>query len=99
LKVVFTRRAALTLEQIVVYIAIDNPERALTFVREIRAKASALAEMPHAFPLVPRFERYGIRRRVHGHYLILYAVRGDHIAIIAFVHGARDYGGLLFPEE
>jgi plasmid stabilization system protein ParE len=54
--------------------------------------------MPYAFPLVPRHERHGIRRRLHGHYLILYAVREDRIAIVAFAHGAQDYGRLLLPE-
>ncbi len=99
MKVVFTERAIAMLEQIGDYIASDNPERALSFVRELRGKALGLADMPRAFPLVPRHERHGIRRRVHGHYLILYVVRQDHVVIIAFVHGARDFGRFLLSEE
>lgn len=99
MKVAFTVRAAITLEEIGDYIARDNPERAASFVRELRDKALGLADMPNAFPLVPLHEHRGIRRRVHGHYLILYAVREDRIVIIAFAHGAQDYGRLLFVEE
>lgn len=65
----------------------------------MRQKASALADMPRAFPLVPRFERLGIRRRVHGKYLILYMVTDDMITIVRIVHAARNYGRLLLPEE
>ena len=99
MKVVFTRRAEATLEQIGDYIAQDNPGRALTFIRELRDKALGLADMPHAFPLVPRYEPQGVRRRVHGNHLILYVVREDRITIIAFAHGAQDYGRFLLPDE
>ena len=99
MKVVITRHAEATLEQIGDYIAQDNPARALTFIRELRDKALGLAGVPHAFPLVPRYERQGVRRRVHGNYLILYVVREDRITIIAFAHGAQDYDRFLLPDE
>ncbi|WP_311766823.1 MULTISPECIES: type II toxin-antitoxin system RelE/ParE family toxin [unclassified Burkholderia] len=63
------------LEAVADYIARDNPQRAVTFVREIRDKCMSLAAMPLAFPLVPRFERYGVRHRVYGNYQIFYRVR------------------------
>ena len=49
-------------------------------------------------PLVPRFERHGIRRRPYGDYLIFYRVEEDRVAIVHILHGARDYERLLFPE-
>nr|WP_175016718.1 type II toxin-antitoxin system RelE/ParE family toxin [Burkholderia lata] len=87
------------LEAIADYIARDNPQRAVTFVREIRDKCLSLAAMPLAFPLVPRFERHGVRHRVYGNYQIFYRVVGDppaRIDILHILHGARDYASILF---
>ncbi|HIC7210145.1 type II toxin-antitoxin system RelE/ParE family toxin [Burkholderia stabilis] len=87
------------LEAIADFIARDNPQRAVTFVREIRDKCLGLAGMPLAFPLVPRFERHGVRHRVYGNYQIFYRVVGDppaRIDILHILHGARDYASILF---
>ncbi len=54
--------------------------------------------MPTAFPLVPRYERYGIRRRSHGNYLIFYQISGERIDVIHVLHGAREYLRLLLPD-
>jgi plasmid stabilization system protein ParE len=96
-KVVLSAAARLELEQIGDFIARDNPARARSFVAEIRAACLALGETPRAFPLVPRYERFGIRRRPFGNYLILYRVEQDRVSIVHVLHGARDYEGLLFP--
>ena len=85
------------LESIGDYIARDNPVRAVSFIRELRAKCMNLADVPEAFPLVPRYENLGVRRRVHGEYLIFYRVQGDRLAVIHVLHGAMDYGPILFP--
>jgi plasmid stabilization system protein ParE len=58
------------LEEIADYIARDNPRRALTFILELRAKCLELGDGPQAYPVVPRFETSGIRRRVHAAYVI-----------------------------
>jgi len=78
-------------------IARDNPMRALSFVQELRAKCLALADMAHAFPLVPRYERHGIRRRVDGNYLIFYRIQDDMVVVLHVLHGAMDYDAILFP--
>lgn len=98
MKVVFSREAARDLEQIGDYIAQDSPRRAISFVEELYAAALALASAPQAYPFVARYERIGIRRRVHGDYLILYQVDLDRVWVHRILHGARDYGWLLFPE-
>lgn len=94
-----TASAESDLEQIGDFIAQDNPKRALSFVLELRDKCLHLAEMPYGFPLVPRYERYGIRRRVHGNYLIFYRIDVDQVTVIHVLHGAREYTAFLFEGE
>jgi plasmid stabilization system protein ParE len=91
--------AELELEEIGDYIARDNPGRALTFVRELRERCMSLAEMPLAFPLVPRYEDRGVRHRVHGNYQIFYRVVGqpaERIDVIHALHSARNTAAILF---
>lgn len=86
------------LEEIADRIAQDNPQRALTFVRELRTACFGLADFPERFSLVPRYEAHDIRHRVHGNYLIFYRVEQARVVVIHVRHGAMDYAGLLFDE-
>ena len=70
MRVVFSRRAERSLEEIGDRIAGDDPRRALTFVEELRVKAAELSSFPQAFPIVPGFEGEGVRRRGYRPYLI-----------------------------
>lgn len=83
------------LEAIGDFIARDNPTRALSFVQELRAKCLGLGEMPERFPLVPRYEAAGLRRRAHGNYLIFYRVEADKVVVIHVLNGAQDYASIL----
>lgn len=96
--VVVTDEAAYDLERISDTIALDNPERAITFVRELRMSCESLGEFPKAYPLVPRYEDSGVRRRVHGNYLIFYRIGVNTVEVLHVLHGAMDYTPLLFPE-
>ncbi|VVE42462.1 plasmid stabilization protein [Pandoraea horticolens] len=91
--------AILDLETIGDYIAQDNPRRAVTFIQELRDKCLSLADMPLAFPVVPRYERYGIHHRVYGNYQIFYRVieSDDRIDVVHTLHSARNYAAILFP--
>ena len=53
--------------------------------------------MPRAFPLIPRYEQHGIRRRPSGNYLIFYRFEDDRLTVLHVLHGTRDYEALLFP--
>ena len=99
MRVVITNEAKADLVGIGEFIRPHNPARATTFVDELLARCATLADMPHAYPLVPRYERYGIRRCVHRDYLIFYRVLEDLVEVIHIVHGARDYDALLFPGQ
>lgn len=81
------------------YIGSDNPERAITFVEELLDRCYALADMPRRYPLVPRYEKFGIRRTVYRDYLIFYRIQAEVVEIIHILKGARDYETLLFPDS
>ena len=98
MKVRLTAAAERDLEAIADRIAQDNSARALSFVRELRRACIGLADFPHRFALVPRYERHGIRHRVHGNYLIFYRVEEEAVTVLHVLHGAADYGPLLFGE-
>lgn len=93
--VVLTTEAESDLELIGDYIAQDNPGRALTFIRDLREQCEALADFPNRFPLVPRYEANGVRRRMFGNYAILYRTDTDRVVVLHILHGARDYEAIL----
>ena len=92
-----TAAAEADLEAIGDYIAQDNPARALSFVRELSRSCLELADMPEAWPIIPRYEHHGVRRRVHGRYLIFYCIAEDRIVILHVLNGAMDVEAILFP--
>ena len=94
----FTAEAEDDLEGIADWIARDDPARALAFLRVLRLKCSELAATPRLYPLVSRYERQGVRRRLHGDHLIFYRIDGDAVEIVHVLHGARDYASILFPD-
>jgi len=96
MKLEFTVSAALDLESISDWIAQDNPKRALSFVQELKLACIGLVDFPLSQPLVPRYEARGIRRKVHGGYLIFYTVNADVVTIVHILNGAQDYEAVLF---
>jgi len=96
MKVVITAAAKADLLAIRRYIEADNPSRALSFVEELLDRCLALADTPRAYPLVSRYERFGIRRCVHGDDLIFYRLQPEQIEVIHILQGARDIEALLF---
>jgi toxin ParE1/3/4 len=96
MKVVVSDQATADLREIGLFIARDNKARARSFVRELQAKARDIGDIPRAFPLIPRYEHHGIRRRPHGDYLIFYTIEDDQVSVVHILHGARDYEPLLF---
>lgn len=98
MKVELSAEAEYDLVAIADHIARDNSLRALTFLRELRDKCLGLASFPEAFPLVERYADLGIRRRVHGRYLIFYRIEPDRVIVLHVRHGASDYLPLLDPD-
>jgi addiction module RelE/StbE family toxin len=98
-KLVFSDEAKQDLTEIGDHIASDSPQRAVAFVRALRASALKLARRPKAFAILPRYAPLGIRRHVHGNYLIFYRIEGEQVSVIRILHGARDYDALLGADD
>jgi toxin ParE1/3/4 len=98
-KVVFTEPAEGDLEEIGDWIAQRNPVRAQTFIRELREASLHIGLRPHAYPFASHRQSEGIRRQVHGNYLIFYRIENDTVEILHVLHGAMDYATIIFSDD
>jgi toxin ParE1/3/4 len=99
MKVVVSEAAYADLLEFGRAIAKDNPVRAISFVDELHERCMGLSTMARAFPLLPRWEDRGIRRRPFGDCLIFYRISAREAQVLRVLHGARDYERVLFPDE
>jgi toxin ParE1/3/4 len=89
----FSSLAEGDLDEIALWIAAENPRRALTFVAGLRNHCEKLALQPRAYPLREEYG-HGVRMTVHGKYLIFHAERDGAVVIERIIHGARHPEGL-----
>lgn len=82
------------LEAIADYIAQDNPERALSFLAEIRAKLVLVGNNPLLYRLRPEIGEEA-RIAVVGRYVILFRILENTVRIERVVFGGRDLPTLL----
>ena len=90
-KVVFTRAADTDFDEIIDYIAQDNPTRAITFVDELRDVAiNTRSVFPKAGSSIRELGAYF---HVHKNYVIVYDIDEDeHCVIVHMIsHGARQW--------
>ena len=99
MKVGFSRNAERDLEESGDWIAQDNPNRAVSFVAELREACRAIGSSPRGYPLVDQERDPALRRKVHGNYLVFYDVGPNAVEILHILHGARDYALIIFPGE
>jgi len=92
----YAPQALIDLQEIALFIARDNPQRSLTFIAELEAKAEAAALRPDSFRERAEISP-GLRAAVHGRYLILFRDLGKEVRIIRVIHSARDLGRLFEP--
>ena len=99
MRVVITEAARADLIAIGEFIRPHHPARAFSFIQELLDCCEELIERAALYPLVPRYEKRGIRRRVHGDYLIFYRVAAERLEVLHILNGAQDYAALLFPNS
>lgn len=85
------------LVEIGAYIALDNPERAWSFVADIRQHCDSLGTFPHRAPTRSDLPR-DVRAKAYRGYLIVYRVLGNVVRIERVLHGARDLGRIKFGQ-
>ena len=78
--------------EIAVFIAHDNPERALRFVDELEGKCHALGASPSIGTPRPELGK-GVKMLPYGRYVIFYREANKGVRIERIMHGARDIGG------
>jgi toxin ParE1/3/4 len=77
------------LESIGDYIARDNPRRAVSFVRELRAQCMKITSSPQGYRRRPELGE-AIRSCAYGNYVIFFVEEEKAIQIIRVLHGAMD---------
>ena len=82
------------MEEIGDYIALDNPGRAVSFIREMRQHCEKIAEGPRDYVAHPELGDT-IRICAHGNYLIVFEPLDDGALILRVLHGARNVPGVL----
>ena len=97
MKVRFADAAKFDLEEISVWLASNAGDIAFKVMLGLRRSCLSLGDMPARFPLVPGHEGSGVRRRVHGTYLIYYSITADFVLVLRILHGARDVDRIMFP--
>ena len=91
MKVILVPAAQSDLETIGDFIARENPLRAASFLHELLDRCDGLAKFPRRFPIAEQLARSGVRKCVHGNYLIFYRITADQIDVVHILHGSTDY--------
>ena len=73
-KVILTPQSLDDLENIVTFIARDNPGRARTFGNELIDRALSIAAFPELGRIVPEIGEPAVREIIHGAYRIIYEI-------------------------
>ena len=95
MRVVWTEPAERSLDDIVNFIAIDNPAAAMRMDELMRDAGSRLADMPNRGRRGPL---PGTRELlVHPHYFLVYRIENDAVEILAVIHTSRQWPPLIDP--
>ena len=94
MRIAFSPRFLLDLQEIADYIAVDNPARAFSFAQEIRDKCLSLSDAPESGV---RRDDYGFGIRVvpFRRYVIFYIIYPDRLRIERILHSARHFPAMF----
>jgi addiction module RelE/StbE family toxin len=90
-QVALSTSASRDLRDIVRYISMDSPERAVRFGQFLVSSTKRLADFPEMGRIVPEFDDPSIREIVVRSYRVIYHVDHDdcRVDVARFWHGAR----------
>lgn len=89
--IIFSPESLQDLESIVLFIARQNPTRAITFGDELVDRTDDLEDFPYSGRIVPELGIEAIRELLHGSYRIIYRIRAVErsVDILRFWHGSQ----------
>jgi plasmid stabilization system protein ParE len=90
-RVVWTPEARRTLQEVLDFIARDSQEGAQRVLEQALAAARSLRTLSGRGRVVPELADPLIREVFVYRYRLMYRDLGDSVAILAFIHGARDF--------
>jgi Plasmid stabilisation system protein. len=79
------------LEEAVEYVAMDSPAAAHRLAVAVVTAAESLSELSERGRIVPEVSDSRFRELLVGARRLVYRVDDQHVAIVALVHGARDF--------
>ncbi len=98
MKLGFSPRSEIDIEDIGDYIFIDNPKAAIKFIADLTARCEKLQDAPNSGVRRPELGE-AIRFVPFGRYLIFYSSDENEIRIERVLHGARDIPALYSNKE
>jgi len=90
-RVKITATAERDIESIFDYIACDDPDAAIRWIREIERQIGSIESFPKRCPLIPEFRELGqeYRHLLYGDYRTIFRIKGASVIIMRVVHGAQ----------
>ena len=94
MRVVWTERALLRLQQIQGYIAEDQPKNAQRWIARLLDRGDSLSDQPHRGRPVPEYPVAEVREVREGDYRIIYRLHTGRVEILTVRHSSQ-----LLPVE
>lgn len=94
-RVVWTPGARDGLNEALAFIAEDSPQAAERVLDVVLDAADSLQILSLRGRVVPEIADENVREVFVFSYRLMYEIAGDEVRIVAFLHGARDFGLLL----
>lgn len=88
--VVWAQSAYAALDEVVAYTAQDSRQAAVQVLERALNTAADLGTLSERGRIVPELDDPAIREVFVHRYRLLYRIEADRVAVIAFLHGARD---------
>ena len=89
MRLAWTDRALLRVEETARYIAADDPAAAMRWASELFDLIERLTEFPESGRLVPELKRRGVRELVYGAYRVFYRVDAAAVLILTVRHARQ----------
>jgi len=88
-KIIWSPRAAKSLEDICSFIERDSQHYAALFAQRIIETIEHTSDFPDLGRIVPEYNDTALREKILGNYRIIYRIKENVIEIVMIVHGSR----------